>query len=341
VFRLALFLTRRRLRILCYHGFSVGAEHLFSPFMFMRPERFESRLKLLASRGIPVIGLADAIERHAAGRISKAETVITLDDGWKTNITLGLPLLKRFSFPACVYVTTEHLADNLPVFNVALWYMLWKAGTVPVLRLHDAHPAIDGDYALGEATPTSGRRLMDLANSLLDLPQKQALLGKIAQALGLRIEDVLREERFNLVTAEEMRLLMREGIDVQLHTHSHQLPATSFDAMAQEVVRNRDEVEGIIGSPRQHFCYPSGRYDANHPQWLAKLGLRSATTCDSGFNLRRTDPLLLRRYLDRDDSSDLMFDAEICGVMEIARGVRAVLGNGKNRPVPQAAESTR
>jgi hypothetical protein len=36
-----------------------------------------------------------------------------------------------------------------------------------------------------------------------------------------------------------------------------------------------------------------------------------------------------------------MFDAEICGVMEIARGFRAVLGNGKNRPVRQTAESTR
>src|SRR5216117_1925670 len=38
---------RRRLLILCYHGFSLDDEHQWNPSLYIQPRLFEERLKLL------------------------------------------------------------------------------------------------------------------------------------------------------------------------------------------------------------------------------------------------------------------------------------------------------
>src|SRR5437868_4737009 len=44
VFALSGFLNRRSLRILCYHGFSIGSEYEFRPKLFMNPADFADRM---------------------------------------------------------------------------------------------------------------------------------------------------------------------------------------------------------------------------------------------------------------------------------------------------------
>ncbi|MBM3585043.1 MAG: hypothetical protein FJX36_11660 [Alphaproteobacteria bacterium] len=81
LFGLSRLLTRRSLRILCYHGVWLG-EGTFGNYLFMRPETFRARMRLLASLGYPVLGLDEAVERLAAGTLPACATVITIDDGW-------------------------------------------------------------------------------------------------------------------------------------------------------------------------------------------------------------------------------------------------------------------
>jgi peptidoglycan/xylan/chitin deacetylase (PgdA/CDA1 family) len=323
LFRLCLFLTRRRLRILCYHGISSGDEHLYSPFLFMRPAVFRRRMDLLARRGVPVIPLDEGIRRLKVDGVRRAETVITFDDGWRSNLTLALPVLRQHDFPACVYVTTDHLDDGNPVTNVVLWYLLWKTSR-STLNLSGVHPSIDGHYPLGERRNDTGLRLMTIA-ATLERRQQRELLETLATELQVNDTTILDSDRFRLMSVAELLEMQAAGVDVQLHTHSHHLPADSFANMSAEVSENRQIVERIIGIPRRHFCYPSGHYGRDHPAWLAQLGIESATTCNPGHCSSQANPLLLPRHLDRDDASDVIFDAEICGVLEIGRALRRLL----------------
>jgi hypothetical protein len=68
VFTLAKYLTRRQLRILCYHSFSVGDEHEVAPVMFMRAATFEQRMEILRKRRIPVVTLDEGVRRLQEGR---------------------------------------------------------------------------------------------------------------------------------------------------------------------------------------------------------------------------------------------------------------------------------
>lgn len=316
-FRLARFLTRNQLRILCYHGFSVGDEYRFMPLMFMRDSTFASRLETLRRLGLPVIDLDTAVRRLRSGEIRNCEVVITLDDGWVTNLTQAAPLLKEFRYPATVYVTTEHLNAGTEVFNVIVHY-LCLATKLSSVVLTGIHPQLDGCYSLDGNREATALQMM---KSVGDLPiaARQALLPQIAEAMGFAPEDVLGGHRFRLMTAGEIQAAKNAGLGIELHTHTHELSASSFEATRIEIRENQRALHALLGSSPLHFCYPSGRYGANHPDWLRELGIQSATTCEPGLNDSRTNSYLLRRHLDRDDMSDLEFEAEVQGFAPLLR----------------------
>lgn len=323
-FRVARWLTRSQLRILCYHGFSSGDESRFSPFMYIRPERFENRLRLLRDRGFPVISLAEAVERLDRGGVHSAEVVITLDDGWKSNLTLGLPLLSKYGYPATIYVITEHLGRSPTVFNMCVAYMLWKS-TAPKISLDGLGHGLAGEFLLGSVHPASTEALVN-ATSHLSYAEKQALLPRLAQACGLRFDEVNAGGRFDLMTEDELREIAVAGIDLQLHSHEHCLSADDVGAVERQIRLNDAQLHRIKGSGSPHFCYPSGKYSAWHPDCLRRLGVASATTCDIGLVDPGADPLTLRRILDRDDADDLFFEAEMCGLMQIMRNIKFRFG---------------
>jgi len=69
----------------------------------------------------------------------------------------------------------------------------------------------------------------------------------------------------------------------------------------------------------RHFCNPSGEYGEHHPDWLRRLRIASATTCNPGPNDVNAGVMLLDRFLDSDGKSNIAFEAEICGVRELVR----------------------
>jgi peptidoglycan/xylan/chitin deacetylase (PgdA/CDA1 family) len=323
-FRMAQFFTRNRLRIICYHGFSVGDEYQVQPGMFMRAATFERRMRILKRRGLPVIPLEEAVRLLEADQIRRGETVITIDDGWASTLTIGAPILERYGFPATVYVTTEHFSAGTEAFNLALYYMMLRSRH-DTLRLAGLHPAIDGSYDLRKDPYATLRSLVSaVENAFPQLMDRQRALPAIAAALGIDLREVLSGERFRLLNREQIRALAARGFDIELHSHRHCLPAESFELMASEIELNRAELESILRKRPRHFCFPSGEYSPRHPEWLRRLDIVSGTTCDPGLN-RRGDPiLLLKRYLDNDRQSDVAFEAEVSGFRELVRTAFAV-----------------
>ena len=90
-------------------GVNVVNYHRVLPFQelrtYCRPQMaisaavFEAQLEAMAQRGFVSI---DAIHQpESAGRIA-----ITFDDGYEDNFRVALPMLQRFSAPACVFLVT-------------------------------------------------------------------------------------------------------------------------------------------------------------------------------------------------------------------------------------------
>jgi peptidoglycan/xylan/chitin deacetylase (PgdA/CDA1 family) len=328
-FALAQRLTRNRLRILCYHGFSISDEHELAPYVFMRTETFARRMRILRNRGLSVISLDEAIDRLRTGAIANGETVLTFDDGWASDL-LVMPILESYRFPACVYITTEHLSAGTEAFNVTLAQMVYRSRRDKI-SLRDIHPQIDGDYDISDDPVAATSKLLAATARISSLQECQGLLVPLAESLGLNYEAFIEGGRFQFLKPEEITALAATGVSIQLHTHTHRLPDGDFDEMAEEIRKNRAAITDLTGIVPIHFCYPSGKYSACHPDWLARLGVVSGTTCDPGFNNSGDSLLLLKRYLDSENTSDIEFEAEITGVRELLRRTRSSLYRMANK----------
>ena len=82
---------RNRLLILCYHGISRLDEHLWRPNLYMLPEVFEERLKILQRGRYEVLALGEALERLGTGDLPPRSVVITFDDGGYHFLLAALP----------------------------------------------------------------------------------------------------------------------------------------------------------------------------------------------------------------------------------------------------------
>lgn len=330
LFRLARRATRDRLRIVCFHGGTLGDEHRFWPWVFMSPATFERRLRCLAKYRVRVVGLEEGWTRLRAGRVAEAETVLTFDDGWRTTAEQLIPLAERRGWPVTLYVTSATVASASDAWSVAVAFLLWKSEREAV-EFVGLGRTIDGAYLLGprhdapglsparEAVLERARRW--LADEVAPAARDRQLRA-FAAALGLEAGAVLDDGRFRFSTPAELRALADRGVAIELHTHEHVTPA-SFDEMTAEIRENARLLAEWTGRRPGHFCYPNGVVRAEHPAWLAALGVRTATTCLPGLNDAATPPMLLRRIIDADHHRDIEFEAEVSGFAELCRNAAA------------------
>jgi peptidoglycan/xylan/chitin deacetylase (PgdA/CDA1 family) len=322
-FKLAQFLTRKRLMILGYHGISVGDQHEFEPFLFMQESTFRRRLEIVRRRRMHVISLDDAVKRLQAGSNRAGEVVITIDDGWWSTREFAAPLLERFGYPATLYLATRHAAEGTPVAPVVLGYMFWKRSETRLV-LADVDPSVDGTYELS-SRGDAAQALLVQKISQFNRDAQARMLTHVAEKLGLEASALTTDNRFRMIALNDIRTLEQMGVDTQLHTHDHTMP-DDFGEFREQLEQNRHYIRMYkSGEPPRHFCYPSGQYTDKHAQWLGQLDILSATTCDSGLNGRGENPYVLRRFLDSDNISDIEFEGHISGVFEIARLLRTAV----------------
>lgn len=72
------------------------------------PELFEKQMGLLKEFGYKVIRLEDLVDSLRKGiQISRKAVVITFDDGYENIYTHAYPILKRYGYPATVFIWVE------------------------------------------------------------------------------------------------------------------------------------------------------------------------------------------------------------------------------------------
>jgi peptidoglycan/xylan/chitin deacetylase (PgdA/CDA1 family) len=331
LFHLARWLTRGKLRILCYHGFALGDETNFRPRLFIEPITLARRIRYLQRHRVPVVPLGDALGMLDRRALPPAATVITIDDGFFSTRQVLLSHFASAGMPATVYVTSYYADKQSPVFRLAAQYMFWKT-RASRLDLNQLTPELAGAAALDD--PAAADRALtavtDYGERSLDEPGRTRCLRRLGQLLGVDYGELVSSRRLSLMTAEEIRSTAAAGFDIQLHTHRHRFPIDE-EAATRELRDNRRWLENTLGTRVEHFCYPSGLWSPEHFAPLTAEGVQSAVTCDPGLNDASTQRLALRRFLDGENIAQIEFEAEVSGYLEILRKLRTSLAR-RRRP---------
>jgi peptidoglycan/xylan/chitin deacetylase (PgdA/CDA1 family) len=316
LFHVARYVTRDGLRIICYHGFAVAEEHKFRSRLFIQKELFLRRVEYLRRERFPILPLSAAVEALDRGQLPPCATVITMDDAWQGVYSVALPVIREMRLPVTLYVPTYYIEHPMPVFTVTLSYLFWRT-EVPSVTL----PAGLGTFRLETEAEKAERLAQEFGNSLAPADRLR-FLKETAEALAVPFDEIEEQRLFQVVDECQLRQLAEAGVDIQLHSHRHQWPLDDRDEVEREIVENRRFLQRTVSHALDHFCYPSGVYAEHQGEWLAALGVRSATTIEPGLNYVDTPRFILRRLVDGHPVSDIEFEAEITGFMEIVRALR-------------------
>ncbi len=323
LFHLARYITRKHLRILCYHGFVLADEDCFRPGLFIKPATLYERMKFLSRKGFPVLPLDQALTRLEQADIPPCTTVIVIDDGFYSTYSQALKIFREFSFPVTVYVTTYYVVKEQPIFRLAVQYMFWKT------EKHQVDLTEIGKISSAQSISLENEEKERVTWEIIRYGETQCnatqcgdMLRELGQRLEVNYDEIVQKRLFNLMSLVEIREMVNAGIDIQLHTHRHRLPLEEH-LVQQEIADNRSILEPLVGHSLHHFCYPSGVWSKEHWSWLEALDIKSATTCDPGLNYSDTPRLALNRFLDGENISPIEFEAIMFGYSELLRRVKS------------------
>lgn len=146
---------RPGLRILVYHWVH---DH--------ERDRFARQVGTLAREFEPV-SLTEGIERLRAGRVEGRELAITFDDGFRSALVNGAPVLEEHGFRACFFLITELVSAPPERAERICRRSLHLPQTLEPLTWDDAGRLLELGHEIGSHT-RSHRNLVTLSHEELD-----------------------------------------------------------------------------------------------------------------------------------------------------------------------------
>ena len=94
--------------ILAYHNFTKDEGSSYQ----INIVEFEKQMDYLAVHNYSVISLSELLTGLRDGQLPPKPIVITIDDGFKSTYTLAYPVLKKYNFPATLFLYTDFIEKN-------------------------------------------------------------------------------------------------------------------------------------------------------------------------------------------------------------------------------------
>lgn len=304
-------LNRKKWRILCYHGFSYEDEHLFRPGLFMRQSVFKKRIQWLKKKGFHFYTISKAFELWKTNTLPPHSLTLTFDDGFYSTKELAQAYLKQENIPSTLYLTSYYAKKGSPIFRLMVQYLFWKNKKYPV---HLNSPQDHSFLVIKGPGPYEEKIIWDIIHygeQKLDNDGRQHLLTNLNDHLHIKPPFACGHKFLTLMGIKDLQTLSQRGMEIQLHTHRHKLPAEE-KLLHKELQENKDFLK-FLNTDLVHLSYPSGIYEKNHFKLLEKEGIKSATTLDKGLNDRKTSPFGLKRLPDHDTLRQIEFEALVSG----------------------------
>ena len=317
LFRICKIMTMNGLRILCYHSFSKKEGVEWLPDLFICPKTLSKRLDFLTKNNFRVIKLDQATDLLTEKKVPPLATVITVDDGWVPTKTIANKIFQRYRYPYTVYITSYYSQKQSPVFNMVVKYMFWKTDKrrVSFKKLH----FIDLESAEISDKTKINRIMLNIVKfgqEKLNNEQRHQLMVLLGEILNVNYYQIIKKRFLNILSDTEIKELSEEGVDFQLHTHTHRLPVDK-EKFFWEIEQNRSYLKNIIGDNLKHLCFPDGHWLPEQIENLNAACIKSATTCEAGINYSNTQNLYLKRFVDSQAKFQIQFEAEVCGFLDI------------------------
>jgi len=291
-------LLRCRPLILMYHRILPEAEAArshTSPYIITHEQTFALQMRYLADHCLPV-PLSDLVSALAQNkRLAPLTVAVTFDDGWEDNSTVALPILKRYSIPATVFLTTSFIGSTRVFWQERLRFLLMQLAANES-RLAPALPGfLSGQPDAVKALPLAQQQDARVVAGIEELPVdvRESFLDTLQSFLGRPAFDQARHAFLSWEQAAEMHCA---GVELGSHTVSHHnLTRLSDQELANELTESKALLREKLNIDATALAYPTGYYDARVMAAARTAGYSVAVTTEKRALDRKDAPLALPR----------------------------------------------
>jgi peptidoglycan/xylan/chitin deacetylase (PgdA/CDA1 family) len=277
------------------------------------PEQFRRHLETLLRIGTP-ISMAELLRGLDGAPLPPNPLMITFDDGYRSCHDVALPILERLGVPATFFIATSFVTQR------RLYWWERIAVALNLAQRPRAQLSYPRPLEIDARAPGTCRLLDDLIKDTVGLDVDR-FLDELCRALDVEWSPAIEAahaERL-IMAPDHVCALARAGMAIESHTRHHRvLDTLDDDALRDELVGARLDLEYLVGSPVSAIAYPVGRR-IQQPRIraaIAAAGYRVGFANTGGVNpvwpaaLRGAlafDPFDLRRIATGRSMSEAMF----------------------------------
>lgn len=304
---LHLLMHRPGLVVVNYHRLGSASGSMLDGGVFSATaEGFEEQVKVLRDN-FRMLTLSDVVALASHNFVIKEPSaLITFDDGYRDNIELGLPVLLKCGVPASFFIPTDYIDHpRLPWWD-RISYII-KQTTKKHIALNDG---LQIDLEKDSRESAIKTLLTYYKRSAGAKPE--AFFSLLEERAEVSVDTIsLGKELF--MSWDQIIELVRNGMGIGSHAHSHEILAQLSDAAELEELQvSKRILENRLGAPVTTLSYPVGKRDIAFTERTkrnaAAAGYAVAFSFDPGINRsKKTDPYEIKRIAVESEDSLAMF----------------------------------
>ncbi|WP_221801445.1 polysaccharide deacetylase family protein [Oceanobacter mangrovi] len=267
---------KSRKLVLCYHRFSSpGYTDAFpSPVSTTPAAELEKQIRWLASFADFVTLDTLASSKHNP----RWQIAITIDDGYKDVLDLGMPLFEKHQVPVTWFIATKAVQDPkwIPWWDLSAWLGNQGKGK---LNLNDS--ILNGEFDLSNKTQVGHICSTLRKRALSDTKQGlDNLVANIVTQLNIPANAFCRPTELKAAQTSSF-------LQLAPHTHSHpNLALLTAEQQRREFEESFKLLSSWEASPQNWLAYPFGKEWARNQETLKiveELGFKGACTTNIDY----------------------------------------------------------
>ena len=248
----------------------------------IEPEFLRATLAHLRAGGVDIVTPDEIHQRLAERNFSRRFACFTLDDGYRDNRDLALPVFREFDAPCTVYVASDFAEGTGRLWWVALERAIAKAASIEV---EIGGTAMRLDASTPDAKQAAFDRLHDWLRALPGEHDVRREISALCQRAGVDEAAICPEL---CMSWDELKSFRRgsAGHDRRAHHHALQSRQAERGKRAARIDREPHRIEQALGREVLHLAYPYGDKFAAGPREFAlaqAAGFKTAVTTRPGM----------------------------------------------------------
>lgn len=255
---------------------------------FLSTSLFEKVIKYII-RHNDVVPLEDfylkRIKKYHKGPIA----CITFDDGFKDNVEIAVPILKKYHCPASFYVVTDCVDGNRPPWFWQIRYLFKRTGKLSLDMDMDILP----DYLKFNKWGRPEERIKYSETFIKFLVNADdALRKRLTKDVVSNFDDVPMPKNM-MMTWEDLKKLKRDGFTIGSHGRSHALLGhiNDKDILVDEINGSAKIIERMLGECPLSISYPRNSYNETVINICKQANYKLGLTVGQRFYNSLTDNL--------------------------------------------------